>query len=274
MAALRLLSLGAGVQSSVVALMALDGDIPPIDAAIFADTGAEPEAVYRHLDWLAARFERDAVPLYRVGDAALEADVLDSWAGRKINRARPSPPLFVDSEGGGMIRRQCTLSYKVRPIMRKVRELAGIAQGGGRQPKDHRVTQLLGISLDEVGRMRDADRPWLRNEYPLVDARMTRWDCLRWTAARGYPEPPRSACVFCPFHSDDEWRRLRDHDPAGWARAVAFDAGIRDGRKVAIRYPLYVHNSMVPLDEVDLSTPEDHGQQSLFGSECHGVCGL
>ena len=51
-----ILSLGAGVQSTTLALMALRGDLPasfarPI-AAVFADTGFEPRRVYEHLYWL------------------------------------------------------------------------------------------------------------------------------------------------------------------------------------------------------------------------------
>lgn len=50
---LRILSLGAGVQSTTLALMAAHGEIGPMpDAAIFADTGNEPDAVYDHLQWL------------------------------------------------------------------------------------------------------------------------------------------------------------------------------------------------------------------------------
>jgi len=47
------LSLGAGVQSSTVALLAKHGELPMPLAAVFADTGIEPAATYRHLDWLA-----------------------------------------------------------------------------------------------------------------------------------------------------------------------------------------------------------------------------
>lgn len=49
---LRVLSLGAGVQSTTLALMATKGEIEAPDCAIFADTGWEPKAVYRHLQWL------------------------------------------------------------------------------------------------------------------------------------------------------------------------------------------------------------------------------
>ena len=53
---LRVLSLGAGVQSTTLALMAAHGEIGPMpDCAIFADTGWEPNAVYEHLAWLDRR---------------------------------------------------------------------------------------------------------------------------------------------------------------------------------------------------------------------------
>ena len=74
---LRVLSLGAGVQSTTVLLMSLAGDLPPLDAAIFADTGSEPDAVYAHLEWLAERMADADVPLYRVDAGNLGDTVLD-----------------------------------------------------------------------------------------------------------------------------------------------------------------------------------------------------
>ena len=49
---LRILSLGAGVQSTTLALMAAKGEIDPVDCAIFSDTQSEPKAVYEHLERL------------------------------------------------------------------------------------------------------------------------------------------------------------------------------------------------------------------------------
>src|SRR5580765_5152088 len=53
MTLLRVISLGAGVQSTTMALMAAHGELTPMpDCAIFADTGAEPAHVYDHLQRL------------------------------------------------------------------------------------------------------------------------------------------------------------------------------------------------------------------------------
>ena len=51
-AIIKVLSLGAGVRSSTVLLMSYHGELPLLDAAIFADTQWEPKAVYEHLEWL------------------------------------------------------------------------------------------------------------------------------------------------------------------------------------------------------------------------------
>jgi 3'-phosphoadenosine 5'-phosphosulfate sulfotransferase (PAPS reductase)/FAD synthetase len=69
---IRVLSLGAGVQSTTLALMAARGEIEAPDCAIFADTGWEPRAVYEHLDRL-----EDALPypVYRVSAGNLRDDI-------------------------------------------------------------------------------------------------------------------------------------------------------------------------------------------------------
>lgn len=54
------ISLGTGVQSSTMALMANYGKIEPMpDCAIFADTQAEPEDVYQWLKWLIHKLDFD-----------------------------------------------------------------------------------------------------------------------------------------------------------------------------------------------------------------------
>jgi len=269
---LRVLSLGAGVQSTTVLLMSIAGELPPLDHAIFADTGWEPAAVYEHLDWLEGVAIEAGVKVHRVSNGNLRADMLHA-TGRYATM-----PFFIVGEDAerGMVRRQCTTEYKIKPIEKKIRELAGVAPR--KRPKAVLVEQWYGISSDESHRMRDSPKPWVVNHYPLVDLRMTRHDCQLWLQRHGHTAP-RSACLGCPFHSDREWRNIRDFDPTGWADAVDFDYRIRQvslGRRgdKALRGVPYLHADRIPLAEVDLSTEEDHGQGSLFGDECQGMCGV
>jgi hypothetical protein len=186
-------------------------------------------------------------------------------------------PLHTMSPEGkkGLVRRQCTNEYKIQPLLKKQRELAGLKKG--QRCKDHLITTIIGISLDESQRMRDAAFSWIKNDYPLVDRRITRQDCIDWCESKGYKRPPRSACIGCPFKSDDQWRLLRDEMPEEWADAVEFDNDIRVLlTKKGSRFTSvpYLHSSCTPLDQADLRTNDEKGVMSLFDMECEGMCGL
>jgi hypothetical protein len=185
------------------------------------------------------------------------------------------PPFFAkypQADRGGMLSRTCTRPYKITPVGKEIRRLLGVTEKGQRVPKGTTVEQWMGISLDEYQRMRTNELKYITNRYPLIDKRMTRWDCLVWLHKHGYSEPPKSSCLCCPYKGNAQWREIRDKTPSEWADVVAFDHAIRRGLP-GVTGEVFLHSSMMPLDEVDLSTPEDHGQLSLFGNECMGVCG-
>jgi hypothetical protein len=250
--------------------MAERGLIDLVDCAVFADTGAEPAAVYEHLAWLETVL---SYPVHRVTAGNLKTEIITAMAdGRSRIDARP--PFFTGS--GGMLNRQCTGDYKIVPIQRRVRELAGIARGS-RGPKDVTVEQMIGISTDEASRMKPSRFRWLLHRFPLIERGMSRADCLRWLAAEGYPKPPKSACTFCPYHDNAMWRAMKRDDPASFADAVAVDEAIRPGIAGPKRpegEQWFVHRSRIPLRLVDFSTAEDLGQINMFNDECEGMCGV
>lgn len=263
---LRVLSLGAGVQSTTMALMAAHGEFEAMpDCAIFADTGWEPKAVYDHLDWLCSGNVLP-FPVYRVNNGNIRQMLVSEERGRYS-----SVPFFLGN--GGMGRRQCTHEFKLKPLMWKYRDLLGKGRRDRIAPGT--VEVWIGISTDEAARMKPSAVQWQVNRWPLTEARMTRHDCLNWLARNGYPEPSKSACIGCPYHSNTHWRAMRDDVPDEWDDAVAVDRIIRKtGTLQNIKYPQYMHAKRVPLDEVDLSTAEDHGQINMFNNECEGMCGV
>ncbi len=273
---LRILSLGAGVQSTTLLHMMIAGEIEAADHVIFADTGWEPESVYAHLAKLEALMEKHKINFHKVSAGNLRIDAL-----RTDKRSATMPLYMLNQDGSkGMVRRQCTSEYKIAPLLKKQRELVGLAKGA--RSKEHLATTIIGISWDETQRMRDAAFSWLRNEYPLVDRKITRQMCLDWCAEHGLELPPRSACIGCPFKSDNEWRLLRDTMPAEWEDAVKFDYELRVAVKTrgALTSVPYLHKSTVPLDMVDLRTAKEKGQDGLFdedspfNQECEGMCGI
>lgn len=268
---MTVISLGAGVQSTTLALMASRGDVKPMpDCAIFADTGAEPQAVYKHLDWLEKQLP---FPVYRVSAGNLRDEILGAMSGSK-KRMDARPPFFTLPNG--MLNRQCTQDYKIRPIVKKIRDLLGIAKGR-RGPRSVQVEQWIGISSDEAIRMKPSRLPYIRHRWPLIEAGMHRHHCLSWCEDRQYPRPPKSACTFCPFTDNARWRDMRSSDPASFADAVAIDRAIRPGM-ASPKQPKgdawFVHRDRIPLEDVDLSTAEDRGQLNLFLNECEGMCGI
>ena len=272
---MNIISLGAGVQSTVMALMASKGELMPMpDCAIFADTGWEPKSVMLHLDWLESQLP---FPVYRVSNGSLRDDAIANHPARARGRKRfASVPWFT--EKGGMSRRQCTFDYKIVPVVRKIRELLGYAPRK-RIPVGS-VNLWMGISLDEVIRMKSSRERWIENVFPLINqAQMSRVDCLNWFAVH-YPNRvlAKSSCLGCPFHNDAMWRELKMGDADEWADTVYVDQMIRDGGthsgEKKMRERQFMHRSLKPLGEIDFRSLEDKGQMNMFNNECEGMCGV
>lgn len=257
---LRCLSLGAGVQSTTLALMSARGEIEMLDHAIFADTRDEPAAVYEHLDWLIRSLP---FPVHVVGRqrGLREALLAGDDDGARI-------PFHVGA--GGMGGRNCTRNWKIRPIRAKVRELLGAGPRSYIEPNADE--QWIGISLDEVTRIKPSGVRFMHNRHPLVEARMTRRDCYRWLEDRQYRIPPKSRCKYCPYQSNADWLGLQEC-PEEWAEAVELDGWLREPAQLSrFHGETFLHQSRVPLAQADLSAKFTGPE--LFGHECEGMCGV
>jgi hypothetical protein len=253
----RILSLGAGVQSTTLLSLSAEGKLPRIDYAIFADTGWEPKAVYAHLDRIEREIAQPAgIPILRVSTGNIRDDALDP------DHRFASMPLHILNQDGlpGMTRRQCTSEYKIKPIKKQFREILGYPYPR-RVPKGVFVEQWVGISTEEFHRAKDADVAYMRNRHPLiVDMDWSRADCIRYLESRGLADTLKSSCLGCPFHGNAQWRNIRDSSPEEWEDVVAFDAAIRAGNARAnatgnrLLGQAFLHRSRVPLDQA----PIDH----------------
>lgn len=274
---MRILSLGGGVQSTVMCLLAEEeafGYKP--DYAIFADTHWEPSAVYENLDWLKNQV---SFPVLTTDNGrSLREDV------RNGVNAQGKPwltlPVFLSDESGenvGINWRQCTKNYKLDPIRRKVQDLLGV-NPREQLPSATWVEMWLGITHDEILRVKNSRNWWVKHRYPLVDdVPMTREDCQTWFAER-YPDRylGRSACVGCPFRSSKSWLEIKKYEPVLFDEAVEIDQMLRSNGHNAsemFRKNAYLHHRMMPLDEAinaDLEEFDDDG----FINECEGYCGI
>ena len=272
---LRVLSLGAGVQSSTLALMIEKGEIPMVDCAIFSDVGAEPQKVY---DWLEYLKTQLSYPVHTVQWRNLKEDIILASKGEYKGFTAPYFSKNLETGKKGMLRRQCTADYKIKPVTQKIRELLGYKKGE-RVAKDTKVEMVMGISFDEMQRMKTNQIKYIENQYPLVEMKIRRHHCVEWMEKHNYPKPPRSACTFCPFHKNSEWQEIKQNKQE-WEEVVMIDKLIRHQEKYKKNIKnehqmdeLFLHAERKPIDEIDFRSAEEKGQYSLL-DECEGMCGI
>ena len=149
---LTVISLGGGVQSSVMALMASGGAFGQLpDCAIFAATHWEPPTIYTHLDWLSRNL---SFPLYIVDNGRSLREDAKALTNHSCYESFIDIPVYLkgtDGSGDGMGRRQCTEHYKVRRAPRSAwveRSGCGTRPGVGRwlaaRPRNT-VGECLGV---------------------------------------------------------------------------------------------------------------------------------
>jgi len=277
----HILNLGAGVQSSALYLLDVTGELfdetgVRFTHAVFADTQDEPDAVYSHLEWLG---QQGGAPILK-GTAGCIGDDVARGENSTGQQFTSIPAFTINNETGktGITQRQCTREYKVAVVERIIRrDIIGL-QPRQRIPKGVTFTQYMGFSFDEPGRAGRAkgrfdQRGW-RVGFPLIDIQWNRADCAAYLRDRVPHHVPRSACVFCPYKSNREWRALKEHDPKGWSRAVEIDDALRREGVVLQRKvdaDLFIHRSCKPLADANLD--ENQGEFA-FMAECEGGCGL
>jgi hypothetical protein len=258
---IKILSLGWGVQSFTIAAMVALGELEPIDFAIHADTTHERKLTYDFVAKWKPWLESKGLKIITVVNNKTEL-------GEGKYQQVDIPAFTRTDKSDGQVNRQCTGHWKIEPMRRRIsQELTAL----GIKKTTGVIKQWIGISIDEYQRMRDSDVKYIANHYPLIEKKMTRKDCEKWLINNGLEIPPKSACTFCPFHSTDEWRKIKA-TPEDWKEAVLVDSLIRDKRRTDMR--LFVHPSRKPLDMVDFRTQEEKGQLSLWDNECTGICGV
>jgi hypothetical protein len=224
--------------------LAIDGYIPKPDVIMFGDTHSEPREVYDAIEDDKKLAAAEGIPFFVVTAGDLKTPP---------NNQIRTPLFTLTHENGkakrGQLLRTCTDVHKIKPIRRKLREL-----GAGS------ATVWIGISTDEIERMKPSPVKWVTHDWPLIDLRMSRKACLEYLEEKGI-HATRSACVFCPFKGSSEWARLSGAD---LEQAIAYDESIRDKRP---GFKCFVHRARVPLREA-LGLPAD----STIMDACDGNC--
>ena len=261
------ISLGGGVQSTVMTLMAdkgMFGVIP--DAAVFADTQWEPQEVYDNIEWLRKQV---SIPIYITTVGNLREDLIKYRNILGVKGFSDVPVYVFNNDKYTMSSRQCTGKYKVRPVIAKIREIAGLKYKQ-RTPKGKYIAQWIGISMDEYMRVKESDVSTLKNVYPLIDSvPKTRAQCLQWFN-ENYPGVPlgKSSCLGCPYKGKSQWMEMYNSNKDYWNDVVEVDNAIRDQDSSGNKVFLSRNGPLKDLPKKIESEP----RMDLLVEECEGYC--
>ena len=259
----RFLSYGAGMQTFCLLVMAEQGELQ-IDEVVFADTGAEHPETYDHIEKVAKPIcERIGIPFTTIRMSKTVDDIsgltgeqlvqykqmLSSTSQLKTRTERMAAHSEYHSANGIKKRnvtslrdeiiarrrvpsinpasRWCTSDAKIEPIYKG---FVRPAQERGEYVKP--ATAIIGIGYEELTRMYDPHLTEYVVEYPLIERKMKRQDCVDYVHRHGFESPPKSGCYFCPFQSPGQWKLLRKEHPDLFQDAMALEES-------DINYPSY-----------------------------------
>jgi hypothetical protein len=262
---IRAFSFGCGVQSVAALVLAARGDID-YPLFLFANVGSDSEnlGTLRYLTRFAIPFAADhgieLVELHKLRRNGQRVTLLE-----RIRESGSSVPIPMRMSNGAPGNRQCTGDFKIAVVAKELKR-----RGASRS--DPAVVGL-GISLDEYQRARSDSRVAHEVlEYPLLDLRLTRSDCVALIGQAGLPVPPKSACWFCPFQSPASFQRMRHDDLPLYTEVVSLERMMIDRRARLGKDAVFMTRFGRPLDQV--TSDQMTLDLADWDGECDGVCGL
>lgn len=236
-------SYGGGTQSNTIAILIAQGKLPIPDRIIFADTGGEMDEVW---DYMRAH----TMPLLK--SLGREIEIASHTLATVDLYGKNGDLLIPAYTQTGKLPTFCSKEWKAYVVRRHI---------GGSKANPEGVTMWMGMSTDEIWRMKPADVQWIEHHWPLCDMpvnagygiRMNRIECIRLIEQFGWPPSPRSACVWCPHLDNPQWQRMKAYSPRNFARAIEIQRRILANDKQG---GVYLHEERKPLEEIDFSQPQ------------------
>ena len=181
----QIASFGCGVDS--VAGLLLNSNY---DEIIFADTLDELPQTYAYLDY----FEKKS---------GLKITKVTSKHGSLYDY------FFKGKSQSSKYHHWCSDKFKIQPIRKYLREKYG---------KKETFEMNIFIDFSEFHRMRESDRKYIKNKYPLVEQKLNRDQLKEIIKSKGYLVPEKSGCYHCCFTTKKGWIKLRNKEPELWQK--------------------------------------------------------
>jgi hypothetical protein len=261
---LKAFSYGGGVQSTAALVLAAQGKI---DYCTFlfcnvGDDSENPETLAYIRDVALPFAQQHSIELHELQWIRRNGEVDETLYQRLTRPESRSIGIPVRMSNGAPGNRSCTTDYKIRVVARWTRQHGAT--------KDDPASVGIGISLDEFQRMRnDSGFAHQTLNYPLIDLRIDRMQCINIIRQAGLPVPPKSSCWFCPFHSLQTWQEMRQQQPVTFQKAVDLEKLLNERRTSLGRDQVWLTRKLKPLIEATTELT----QESLFDDVCEsGYC--
>ncbi|MEG1256882.1 hypothetical protein [Clostridium sp.] len=265
---MKILSCGAGMQSTALALMSCEkkkyGDdiypeVPIYDAILFCDLGEEPRWVYDQVYFIQCACEDVGIPFY-VLESNLHSHYVENFGKARV----VSIPFWTIDESGkkGKMMRNCTLDYKINVMQKFIRSnLLGYKKGQHTRSEDLKAHEMhLGFSVEEKHRCKDNPHKMFVNKFLLCDMNLERKDNYAYIKDVWGLETKASACTFCPFHRNYFFKHLKANYQEEYIKLIEFDDLLEIGQpNTKIRSKLYISRSrkrIKDLNEDDFNDKE------------------
>lgn len=262
---IKVFSYGGGVQSTAALVLAAQGKID-YTTFLFCNVGDDSEnpdtiLYVRNVAMPYAQAHNlDLIELSRPNETLLGRITGEANRGYVIPAYTPTKQDRTDGAPG---KRNCTQDFKVEVV--------------AKWTKEHGATKAtptvigMGISLDEIGRMKPSSISWETFDFPLIDLRLDRLGCMNTIRQAGLPVPPKSSCWFCPYHRLSVWQEMREDKPDLFWKAVELEKTLQERQKARGLPIVYLTRRLKPLDQL---TTDDYKQSSwLVDDMCDsGYC--
>lgn len=223
----KYLSHGGGVNSYAMQLLKLEQGED--FEAVFVNHGTDWPETYKYLDmfqeWLD---KRGAKPI-----TVLKPDYQGEWNLYDYFYKHSMVPQRYP--------RICTYRFKIQPLENYY--------------QTDRI-ETIGFDINEKHRIDPARKG---QEFPLIEHKMSRWDCKKYIERYNLPVPQKSGCYICPQQRKGQWKELRMIHPDLFRKAVDLENRTIEYRKSKGQKPTYLSPRKIPL----LSVVEE-SQLKLF----------
>lgn len=262
----KILSCGAGMQSTALALMSCENKmkgfmvhplVPIYDLIVFCDLGGEPAWVYEQVRFINEACEKAGIP-FIVLDTNLYGYYMERF-GRKNVVSIPFWSVAPDGSKAKM-RRRCTIDFKILKIQQYARyNLHGYRPKQHTKKEDIGVHEMhIGFSAEEARRSFKSLHPMYINRYPLIEMGLTRSDNFKYILEVWGLETKASACVFCPFHRNYFYYHLMMNHENDYLQVTSMDKMLEERQPdTPIRSKLYISRSRKRIEELTRDDCDD-----------------